>query len=198
MNESYWIPAIRKLSRCACEVALSASSTSPVRLDHGCAVWEAASMHQKRKAKRRSARTKLRLPDLDHSKNSVLQSLGSVASRRTYGAAIEDFITWYCSEPRLAFGRTSPNPKLKPLPPQGLVTDVPGPMCNACPGTLIPQEGLVPLVCAERRRSHLVVAVALRGGRCGRERPDRRGGRKSGPVPSPAHTGGRGRLPPTQ
>jgi len=119
MNESYWIPAIRKLSRCACEVALSASSTSPVRLDHGCAVWEAASMHQKRKAKRRSTRTKLRLPDLDHSKNSVLQSLGSVASRRTYGAAIEDFITWYCSEPRLAFGRTSPNPKLKPLPPQG-------------------------------------------------------------------------------
>jgi len=63
-------------------------------------------MHQKRKAKRRSTRTTLRLPDLDHSKNSVLQSLGSAASKRTYGAAIEDFITWYCSEPRLAFGRT--------------------------------------------------------------------------------------------
>jgi integrase len=63
-------------------------------------------MHQKRKAKRRSTRTTLRLPDLDHSKNSVLQSLGSTASKRTYGAAIEDFITWYCSEPRLAFGRT--------------------------------------------------------------------------------------------
>ena len=42
----------------------------------------------------------------DHSKNSVLQSLGSAASKRTYGAAIEDFISWYCSEPRLAFGRT--------------------------------------------------------------------------------------------
>src|SRR5271156_472353 len=88
------------------EVGLSATSTSPVRLDHGCAVWEAASMHQKRKAKRRSTRTTLRLPDLDHSKNSVLQSLGSAASKRTYGTAIEDFITWYCSEPRLAFGRT--------------------------------------------------------------------------------------------
>ena len=53
-----------------------------------------------------SARTTLRLPDLDHSKTSVLQSLGSVASKRTYGFAINDFITWYCSEPRLAFGRT--------------------------------------------------------------------------------------------
>ena len=63
-------------------------------------------MYQNRKAKRRSTRTTLRLPDLDHSKNCVLQSLGSAASKRTYGAAIEDFITWYCSEPRLAFGRT--------------------------------------------------------------------------------------------
>ena len=63
-------------------------------------------MTQKRKLKTRSTRTILRLPDLDHSKSSVLQSLGSAASKRTYGAAIEDFITWYCSEPRLAFGRT--------------------------------------------------------------------------------------------
>ncbi|MGI4758653.1 MAG: hypothetical protein ACRYGF_17610 [Janthinobacterium lividum] len=63
-------------------------------------------MTEKRKNKPRSTRTTLRLPDLDHSKSSVLQSLGSAASKRTYGAAIEDFITWYCSEPRLAFGRT--------------------------------------------------------------------------------------------
>ena len=63
-------------------------------------------MTQKRKNKARSTRTVLRLPDLDHSKSSVLQSLDSAASKRTYGAAIEDFITWYCSEPRLAFGRT--------------------------------------------------------------------------------------------
>jgi site-specific recombinase XerD len=48
----------------------------------------------------------LRLPDLDHSKDSVLQSLGSIASKRTYAFAINDFIAWYCSEPRLAFGRT--------------------------------------------------------------------------------------------
>ena len=63
-------------------------------------------MSQKQNRKARAARNMLRLPDLDHSKNSVLQSLGSAASKRTYGAAIEDFISWYCSEPRLAFGRT--------------------------------------------------------------------------------------------
>ncbi len=63
-------------------------------------------MSQKRKNRGRSTRTTLRLPDLDQSKNSVLQSLGSAASKRTYRAAIEDFISWYCSEPRLAFGRT--------------------------------------------------------------------------------------------
>jgi integrase len=63
-------------------------------------------MRQKNKPKRRSPRSVLHLPDLDHSKSSVLQSLGSVASQRTYGFAIDDFISWYCSEPRLAFGRT--------------------------------------------------------------------------------------------
>ena len=63
-------------------------------------------MRQKNKPKRRSPRSVLRLPDLDHSKSSDLQSLGSVASQRTYGFAINDFISWYCSEPRLAFGRT--------------------------------------------------------------------------------------------
>ncbi len=53
-----------------------------------------------------SAKNTLRLPDRDHSKTSVLQSLSPVASKRTYAFAINDFIAWYCSEPRLAFGRT--------------------------------------------------------------------------------------------
>ena len=48
----------------------------------------------------------LRLPDLDHSKNSVLSSLSSPNSRRDYKFAMEQFITWYCSEPRLALNRT--------------------------------------------------------------------------------------------
>lgn len=63
-------------------------------------------MPKKRTFKRRPAKNTLRLPDLDHSKTSVLQSLSSAASKRTYAFAINDFIAWYCSEPRLAFGRT--------------------------------------------------------------------------------------------
>ena len=47
----------------------------------------------------------LRLPDLDHAKNSVLNSLSSPNSRRNYRSAMEQFITWYCSEPRLAQNR---------------------------------------------------------------------------------------------
>ena len=47
----------------------------------------------------------LRLPDLDHCKLAVLNSLGSPASRRVYEYAIDQFISWYCSEPRLAFNR---------------------------------------------------------------------------------------------
>jgi site-specific recombinase XerD len=35
----------------------------------------------------------------------VLNSLGSAASRRVYEYAIDQFIAWYCSEPRLAFNR---------------------------------------------------------------------------------------------
>ena len=47
----------------------------------------------------------LRLPDLDHAKNSVLNSLSSLNSRRNYRFATARFITWYCSEPRLALNR---------------------------------------------------------------------------------------------
>jgi len=47
----------------------------------------------------------LRLPDLDHTKSAVLNSLSSPHSRRNYRFAMEQFITWYCSEPRLALNR---------------------------------------------------------------------------------------------
>jgi integrase len=58
-------------------------------------------------AKRKSAPKRvLRLPDLDSSKQAVLNTLGSLESKRAYEFAIDDFIAWYCSEPRLAFGRT--------------------------------------------------------------------------------------------
>ena len=48
----------------------------------------------------------LRLPDLDHAKSAVLNSLSAFSSRRNYKFAMEQFITWYCSEPRLALNRT--------------------------------------------------------------------------------------------
>jgi len=59
----------------------------------------------KKKAKAGCRRSVLRLPDLDHSKSAVLNGLASPGSRRAYGFAIEEFIAWYCSEPRLAFNR---------------------------------------------------------------------------------------------
>ena len=58
-----------------------------------------------RKARANYRRATLRLPDLDHSKAAVLNSLTSPGSRRVYRYAIEQFIAWYCSEPRLAFNR---------------------------------------------------------------------------------------------
>ncbi|HYA24977.1 MAG TPA: tyrosine-type recombinase/integrase [Terriglobales bacterium] len=59
----------------------------------------------KQRIKPNYRRRLLRLPDLDHCKRAVLNSLGSPASRRVYEYAIDQFITWYCSEPRLAFNR---------------------------------------------------------------------------------------------
>ena len=59
----------------------------------------------KHKVKPNYRRRLLRLPDLDHCKGAVLNSLGSPASRRVYEYAIDQFIAWYCSEPRLAFNR---------------------------------------------------------------------------------------------
>jgi len=59
----------------------------------------------KHRVKPNYRRRLLRLPDLDHCKRAVLNSLGSPASRRVYEYAIDQFIAWYCSEPRLAFNR---------------------------------------------------------------------------------------------
>jgi len=44
-------------------------------------------------------------PELDQSKTTVLNTLASAHSRRSYKHAIEKFIAWYCSEPRLGFNR---------------------------------------------------------------------------------------------
>jgi site-specific recombinase XerD len=63
-------------------------------------------MPRRNSSKCRKAKTILRLPDLEQSKNAVLHSPAATTSQESYGHAIDEFIGWYCSEPRLAFNRT--------------------------------------------------------------------------------------------
>src|SRR5580658_6478161 len=55
---------------------------------------------------RMARREILRLPDLDQAKAAVISSLPSKESQRGYRHAIDEFINWYCSEPRLSFNKT--------------------------------------------------------------------------------------------
>jgi site-specific recombinase XerD len=59
-----------------------------------------------RKRKPSRLKSKLGLPDLEHVKSAVLVSLRSPESQRSYRHSIEDFVSWYCSEPRLSFNKT--------------------------------------------------------------------------------------------
>jgi hypothetical protein len=52
-------------------------------------------------ARRADQKNKLGIPDLEHSKAAVLRSLGSADSVRSYQHAIDEFVAWYFSEPRL-------------------------------------------------------------------------------------------------
>src|SRR5712691_3717671 len=63
-------------------------------------------MAYRKTSKRSKAKTILRLADLEQSRNAVLHSLGAASSQQSYGHAIDEFIGWYCSEPRLSFKRT--------------------------------------------------------------------------------------------
>jgi hypothetical protein len=56
-------------------------------------------------AKKSSPKHSLRLADLDQARSAVLNSLPSKESQRRYRHAIDEFIAWYCSEPRLSFNR---------------------------------------------------------------------------------------------
>jgi integrase len=64
-------------------------------------------MKQKPNSRKRRYGTKsiLCLPDLEHAKAAVLNSLNSADAKRGYRHAIDEFVDWYCSEPRLAFNR---------------------------------------------------------------------------------------------
>lgn len=63
-------------------------------------------VRRQKRAKRSKAKLILRLPDMEQSKNAVLNSLPAASSQESNGHAIDEFIGWYCSEPRLALNRT--------------------------------------------------------------------------------------------
>src|SRR5262252_1244936 len=58
------------------------------------------------RARRSTTKSVLRLPDLEQAKVAVLNSLTSPDAQRGYRHAIDEFVDWYCSEPRLSFNRT--------------------------------------------------------------------------------------------
>ena len=57
--------------------------------------------------KKRAPKRTLALPDLEQAKSAVLNTLTSVSGQRTYDHAINDFVEWYCSEPRIVNGNCS-------------------------------------------------------------------------------------------
>jgi site-specific recombinase XerD len=61
--------------------------------------------HRPTSRRRRTTKSVLRLLDLEHAKTAVLNSLTSLDAQRGYRHAIDEFVDWYCSEPRLAFNR---------------------------------------------------------------------------------------------
>src|SRR3954462_14803285 len=63
-------------------------------------------MPKRKRGKKKAPRRVLALPDLEHAKLAVLNSLTSASGQRTYEHAIREFVAWYCSEPRLGFNRT--------------------------------------------------------------------------------------------
>ena len=63
-------------------------------------------MPKSKSRKKRSPKRVLALPDFEHVKMAVQNSLPSASGQRTYDHAIREFVTWYGSEPRLAFNRT--------------------------------------------------------------------------------------------
>ena len=57
------------------------------------------------RTRRTTTKSVLRLPDLEHAKAAVLNSLTGPDAQRGYRHAIDEFVDCYCSEPRLAFNR---------------------------------------------------------------------------------------------
>ncbi len=62
-------------------------------------------MKRGKRGSKSSPKQTLNLPDLDHAKSAVLNSLPSKESQRGYRHAIDEFVAWYCFEPRLSFNK---------------------------------------------------------------------------------------------
>jgi site-specific recombinase XerD len=60
----------------------------------------------RKEKRRRIGKTILRLPDLEVAKSAVLTSLSCPDAQRGYRHAIDEFVDWYCSDPRLSFSKT--------------------------------------------------------------------------------------------
>src|SRR5690242_2442679 len=67
---------------------------------------EASMIRKTGRRKSNRQRIKVGLPDLEQVKSAVLVSLRSPESQRSYRRSIDDFVCWYCSEPRLSFNKT--------------------------------------------------------------------------------------------
>jgi site-specific recombinase XerD len=62
-------------------------------------------MKRGKRSRKSSPKQSLNLPDLDLAKSAVLNSLPSKESQRAYRHAIDEFIAWFCSEPRLSLNK---------------------------------------------------------------------------------------------
>ena len=61
---------------------------------------------QKQETETGSVENQARPSGSDNAKAAVLASLHSLESQRSYRHAIDEFVGWYCSEPRLPFNKT--------------------------------------------------------------------------------------------
>jgi hypothetical protein len=57
----------------------------------------------KRQKQRNCPKKIFRIPDLEHAKHVVINSLPAKASQESHAHAIDEFINLYCLEPRLSF-----------------------------------------------------------------------------------------------
>ena len=84
----------------------------------------------RRNQKPGNPKTILRLPDLEVARSAILNSLSSPDAQRGYRHAVDEFVDWYCSEPRLSFSKTVVtgigciwNPVASPLEPSIFVLE---------------------------------------------------------------------------